>query len=137
MPAASATSLEERFPGKYVSLATFRRDGSAVATPVWFAIEGERLLIRTESQSWKVKRIRRNPAVTIAACSPTGALQGAPVPAHAEILPDAEAARIYRLITRRYRLESVFVLPFYRIVARLRGTSRGAADAALAITLDR
>jgi len=31
--------LEERFPGKYLSLTSYKRDGTGVATPVWFVID--------------------------------------------------------------------------------------------------
>jgi hypothetical protein len=29
------------FEGKYLSLTSFRRDGTAVATPVWFVVDGK------------------------------------------------------------------------------------------------
>jgi uncharacterized protein len=56
-----AEKLEERFPGKYLSLTSYKRDGSGVSTPVWFVIDDRRLLVMTDPQSFKVKRIRRNP----------------------------------------------------------------------------
>ena len=34
-----ADRLEEQFPGKYLSLTSYKRDGTAVATPVWFVID--------------------------------------------------------------------------------------------------
>ena len=52
-----------RFHGKYLSLTSFKRDGTGVATPVWFVADGERLLITTDAQSFKVRRIRRNPLI--------------------------------------------------------------------------
>jgi len=55
------------FPVKYISVTTYRRDGTDVATPVWFVQDGDRLLIRTGVDSGKAKRIRRNPAVLVAA----------------------------------------------------------------------
>ena len=36
---AVATQLEARFPGKYLSVTSFKRDGTPVATPVWFVVE--------------------------------------------------------------------------------------------------
>ena len=58
--------LEARFPGKYLSLTSFKRDGTGVATPVWFVVDDPRLLVKTGRDSLKVSRIRRNPAVLIA-----------------------------------------------------------------------
>jgi uncharacterized protein len=37
-----------------------RRDGTGVATPVWFVIDDGRLLVMTNPQSFKAERIRRN-----------------------------------------------------------------------------
>ena len=42
----------------YISLATFRRNGAAVETPVWFAILDGKLYVATDGTSAKVKRIR-------------------------------------------------------------------------------
>jgi hypothetical protein len=36
--------MSTQFTGKYVSLTTFRRDGTAVATPVWFVSDNGNLL---------------------------------------------------------------------------------------------
>jgi hypothetical protein len=51
---------------KYISLATFRKSGQAVNTPVWFAEYDEKLYVMTRSDSGKYKRIRNNPQVRIA-----------------------------------------------------------------------
>ncbi|MFI7005336.1 PPOX class F420-dependent oxidoreductase [Streptomyces sp. NPDC050145] len=58
--------------GRYVSLTTFRKDGTPVATPVWFAVEGDELYVWTRIDSWKVKRLRRDPRVVVAACDVRG-----------------------------------------------------------------
>jgi uncharacterized protein len=50
---------------QYISLATFRKSGEAVPTPVWFALADDRLYIVTQQDSGKVKRIRNNPQVTM------------------------------------------------------------------------
>jgi uncharacterized protein len=106
-------------PGKYLSLTSFRRDGAGVATPVWFVEAGGRLLVETDAASYKVRRIRRNPRVTIAPCTATGRLRGSPVPAWAELLPDAEVARVDRLMARKYRGDLVFIKPFRSVQAAL------------------
>ena len=67
-----APPLAARIPGKYVSLVSFKRDGTPVATPLWFVVDGDRLLAITDAHSAKVKRIRRNPDVTLAACRASG-----------------------------------------------------------------
>ena len=53
-------------PGKYMSLTTYRRDGTAVSTAVWFAEEDGRLFVVTPADSYKARRLRRNPAAMVA-----------------------------------------------------------------------
>ncbi|MDI9895893.1 MULTISPECIES: PPOX class F420-dependent oxidoreductase [Nocardiaceae] len=72
--------------GKYVLLTTFKKDGTGVPTPLWGALDGDRLLMWTVADSWKVKRIRRNAKVTIAPCDMRGNPQGDAVDGTAEIL---------------------------------------------------
>ena len=45
----------------YISLATFRKSGVAVYTPIWFAEENNKLYFMTNSKLGKCKRIRNNP----------------------------------------------------------------------------
>jgi uncharacterized protein len=132
--AQRATDSTSPFVGKYISLTTFKRDGAPVATPVWFVRDDGRLLVMTDAESFKVKRIRRNPAVTIARCSGSGRLQGEPVAAYAEILPATELPRAERLMKRKYRLDRIVILPIYRAVTWLRGARGSGTSTVIAIT---
>ncbi len=58
----------------------------------------------TVTDSWKVKRIRRNPRVTVAACDVRGNPKGPAVEATAEILDDAGTDRARDAIAKRYGL---------------------------------
>ena len=51
---------------KYISLASLRKNGTAVRTSVWLAEENGKLYVMTRSDSGKYKRIRNNPEVRIA-----------------------------------------------------------------------
>jgi hypothetical protein len=114
------------FPGKYLSITSFRRDGTGKATPVWFVQQDGRLLVETDAGSYKVRRIRRNPRVVVAPCGPTGRLHGEPVTATAELLPDAETGRVERLMARKYRVDLVFIKPIRSLqAARHPGRPRG------------
>jgi hypothetical protein len=42
-PSPADSHLDARFHGKYLSITSFKRDGTGVATPVWFVVDGERL----------------------------------------------------------------------------------------------
>jgi uncharacterized protein len=89
---------------RYLLLVSFRRDGGAVATPLWFAEEDGMLFMRTERGSGKAKRIRRESRVLIAPSSWRGRPLAAPAQAHARIL-DAEAAAVAeRALAGRYGL---------------------------------
>ena len=125
----------ERFRGKYLSLTSFRRDGSGVATPVWFAADNGHLVAETDADSYKVKRIRRDPHVRIAVCDARGRLRGEAVDAEARILPDSERERVERLLARKYRIDRFTVLPLYRLVMRLRGRGERTHEHPVAIAI--
>ena len=84
----------------YLSITTFRRDGTAVSTPVWVAGDNGSLLVISEADSWKVKRIRRDGHVRVAPCSARGAVRGEPVDADATI--EDETAAVEELLARKY-----------------------------------
>lgn len=60
----------------YISLESYKRDGSGVRTPVWAAPLDGTLVVFTLRDSFKVKRIRRNPNVRVARCGMTGKVLG-------------------------------------------------------------
>ena len=101
---AMAHALEILAAAKYLSLGTYRKDGSLVRTPVWVVRDGDRLLVTTQGTSGKVRRIRANPAVVLAPCDARGRLRGDEVPGMAELQDAAATARATGLIRRRYGL---------------------------------
>jgi len=132
-----APDLDALFPGRYLSVTSFRRDGTGVATPVWFVSDGKRLLAFTDLHSAKIRRIRRDPHVLVAPCRPDGKLRREPVSAHAEVLTSvADLESVRKLLLARYRVSYRVVMVFYRLGRRLRGKQSIADGAALAITLE-
>lgn len=97
-----ATTFDTIAEGKYVLLTTFKKDGTGVPTPLWGARDGDRLLMWTVTDSWKVKRLRRNPKVTIAPCDMRGNPRGDAVDATAEILDEAGTARARAAVASKY-----------------------------------
>ena len=131
-----AADLEALFPGRYLSVTSFKRDGTGVATPVWFVSDGSRLLALTDLHSGKVRRIRRNPHVLVAACRADGKLRGEPVPARVEVqTATPQLERVQRLLRKRYKISYRVVMLGYRLGRRVRGRSSVADGAALAITV--
>jgi|SRR5579863_504198 len=96
---------------KYISLTTFRKNGAAVPTPVWFGEEGGKLYVMTRSDMGKTKRMRNNPQVRIAPCTIRGKVIGPEFTAQARMLPPEEHAHARQTINRKYwmaRLTSPF-----------------------------
>jgi uncharacterized protein len=82
-------TFEELAQERYISLTTFRRDGTAVSTPVWVAGEEGTLLVWTAADSWKVKRIKRDGHVRVAPCNARGKPRGEALDGMARILPES------------------------------------------------
>ena len=61
---------------RYLSLATFRKTGATVATPVWFAERGGALYVFSANDAGKVKRLRNSSRSRVAPCDMRGGLLG-------------------------------------------------------------
>ena len=61
---------------EYILLTTFTKDGRPKPTAIWAAPDGDGLVVITQEKSWKVKRIRNTPRVTIAEVRPRRKSQG-------------------------------------------------------------
>ena len=76
-------------------------------TPIWFAEENDKLYIFTNPNSGKVKRIRNNPAVSVAPCTIRGRITGPEFPGRIRILPSEAGAATRRLLKKKYWLMRV------------------------------
>lgn len=108
-----------------MSLTTYRRDGTPVATPVWIApLPDGRAGFTTGADSGKVKRLRNNPEVSLVECDLRGrvAAGSAGVAATAELVEGdayeavADAVRAkygiqYRLLELRDRAKQAIGRP--------------------------
>lgn len=105
---------------KYVRLTTFKRDGTAVPTPVWLVRDGEHLCVVSAGVAGKVKRLRHTPRVLLAPCDARGGVKPgvADVEATAAVITDrAEVDRLEPLFKQRYG----FMYTLVTIVQRFRG----------------
>lgn len=90
----------------YLNLMTFKQSGEGVATPVWFVRAGDALYVRTVAESWKVKRLRRNPRARVMPCGREGQPRGAWIEAEAAInTAPAAAALVKQLVKEKYGLD--------------------------------
>jgi PPOX class probable F420-dependent enzyme len=89
---------------EYILLTTFTKDGRPKPTAIWAAADGDRLVVITQEKSWKVKRIRNTPRVTMAVCDRRGNPKSEAVDAVAAILDKSANAATYDAIGKRYGL---------------------------------
>jgi PPOX class probable F420-dependent enzyme len=88
----------------YALLVTFRKDGSAVPTPVWFALlDDGHLVTQTEERTAKVRRIRRNPQARVLPCDARGKPLGPGVDGTVRIIESTqERERAEAALDRHY-----------------------------------
>jgi len=123
---------------KYVSVATFRKTGVAVATATWIVpVDGGRVGLLTSSASGKIKRLRNDPRLTLQPSDVRGQVKGGtpPVAGTVELVtsgPDFEA------ITSTMKAKYGLMVPIMRLVDSVRHLGKGPfpyADTGVVITL--
>lgn len=99
----SASPLDAFADARYVSLATYRRDGREVRTPVWIALRDGRGYVFSAAGAGKVKRVRANGRAALATCTARGAVTGPDAPVTARIVADpAVVAGAYLALRAKY-----------------------------------
>ncbi len=97
------TDKLNQFAGqRYISLETYRRNGTPVRTPVWFVEHNGQLMFYTFVASGKAKRLRREPGVRVAPCGAGGDVTGAWLEGTARLLEGKEARELYAMLNRKY-----------------------------------
>ncbi|CAB4856999.1 unannotated protein [freshwater metagenome] len=94
----------------YLSLMTYRKDATGVATPVWVAQRGEFLFVWTQADSGKVKRINTDPVVQVAACTVSGKLKSGYFPATARVIDGGGESMVRELMGRKYGWQLKFLI---------------------------
>ncbi len=102
---------------QYILLTTFTKDGRPKPVPIWAAADGDRLLVITEGKSWKVKRIRNTPRVTLATCTMRGRPTSEAVEGTGAILDKSQTSAVYDAIGRRYGI----VGKVFNLFSKMRG----------------
>lgn len=89
---------------RYIRFTNFRRSGDAVSTPVWFAPDGDAWVFSTAPDSGKVKRLRNDPRVEIAASDVRGRVRaGTPVfHGSARLVDPSDESDAERAMAKRY-----------------------------------
>jgi uncharacterized protein len=104
---------------RFISFATFRKNGAEVKTPVWFAALDGKLYVYTAGSAGKAKRLRNSSRARFAPCDIRGNVQGEWRDTNARIVTDASLIeRVYAALRKKYGWQ-VVLLSFG---ARLAGT---------------
>jgi uncharacterized protein len=96
---------------KTILLTTYKRDGTAVGTPVSIAFDGERAYFRSFDKAWKTVRLRRDPRVLAAPSTFRGKPTGPAVQARATLLEGEQARVAAQALARRHRVLQAVVVP--------------------------
>lgn len=90
---------------RHISLTTFRPDGTTASTPVWVVSDdGRRLLVWSGAETWKVRRIRRDPRVRVAPSDARGNVRGETVEGTARLLGSEAGELVQPLLRAKYGL---------------------------------
>jgi PPOX class probable F420-dependent enzyme len=103
------TVVDEIGRSRYVNLTTYRKDGTAVATPVWHVVNGDELFVVSDADAWKVKRIRNNGHVVVTVCDFRGkvAPEAPTAEGTARLLDEADTETGRKLLARKYLLSRI------------------------------
>jgi PPOX class probable F420-dependent enzyme len=106
---------------QYVNLETFKKDGGGVKTPVWAAPLDGKLVVGTDARTYKVKRVRNNPKVRVAACNASGQkILGPWMEGTARVLDASEAPRADAALNAKYGWQRRTFEFFAKLVGRIR-----------------
>jgi PPOX class probable F420-dependent enzyme len=91
-------------PVRNVVVTTYKRDGTAIPTPVNVVVLGEHAYFRTWSTAGKAKRLRHNPQVLVAPSTARGKPTGPGITAAARLLEPEEEQPARQALTKKYPL---------------------------------
>ena len=92
--------------GQYIDLVTYRKVGTPVSSPLWFAVDDKgRMVAYSDGSSGKVKRLRNSSLVEVAPCTMRGKRTGPGLAATAELLPDSMGPSVHALLNQKYGLK--------------------------------
>ncbi len=105
---------------RYLSLATFRRNGKAVETPIWFAERDGSYFAFSESKAGKVKRLRNSSQSRVAACDMRGRVRGEWMDAETIIVHDPEVQKdAYSALQEKYGFQMSITNFFSRLAGKI------------------
>jgi PPOX class probable F420-dependent enzyme len=100
----SDSRLDQFLNKEYIRLETFKKNGQAVPTPVWFVVEDNMLFVRSYADSGKVKRMRNDSHVRVTPSDALGRPHGVTIEGSALRADGDTEIQISQLLYRKYGL---------------------------------
>lgn len=94
--------LEEIDSSKCISLETYKKNNQAIRTPVWFVIKEDLIYVVTRDKTGKVKRLKKNQNVKIAACTFRGKITSRWFEGTARILTESQTKEAVKGRDKKY-----------------------------------
>lgn len=117
---------------RYISLTTFKKDGTPVASPVWIVPYKGGYAFNTEADSFKVKRLKKNSAVTLAPSSVKGTVKaGATTHSGTATISGEDNPNVNVLVRAKYRLSYPILIGSGELWRKLRRKPEPASVAIL------
>jgi PPOX class probable F420-dependent enzyme len=117
---------------KFIALSTFKRDGTAVSTPVWVVPFNGGYAFTTGASSFKVRRLNNNPAVTVSASNYKGVVAKGSAVHHGTATIDASlTSAVDALIKSKYKVTYPLLISTGELWRKLRGKPEVASVAVL------
>ncbi len=110
-------SILELADEQYLLLTMFTKDGRPKPAPVWAARLDDALVVVTDSDTWKVRRLRNTARATVAPCDSRGRTRGDARPAVGTVVDGEGAARVLAAVRDKYGWQ-------YGLVRLLQNTGR-------------
>jgi uncharacterized protein len=102
---ATTAKLAKLNRERYLVIETHRKNGEPVRTPVWFVEHEGVIYVRTNTDTGKAKRIRRNHHVRIAASTGRGQPKSEWIEAEAVVGGEEDAKIAFSLLKTKYGIQ--------------------------------
>lgn len=106
---------------QYINLETYRRNGQAVTTPVWFTVDDNKIFVVTRDRTGKVKRLQNNPKVRIVPSGIRGQPKGEWLNGNAAFANPDQLETALKLRNKKYGLKARLSGLFSRTKGKLIG----------------
>ena len=94
---------------KYLNLETYRKNGQAVRTPVWFIIDNGVIYVTTPSTAGKIKRLTHSKNIRIVPSNMRGTPKGDWVGAIAYFANESESSQAIKLRKKKYGIKAKLI----------------------------